>query len=140
MTKKIWKILLLLVLVISCAKDEEVIPNVSFSGKVYIPYLTSNPIIVKRDVENYRLGINGVLIYYAGTNEYYAFDLMCPYEKSTSCMVSITDGATCTCPCCGSRFIIVTNPGSVVEGPSQWPLKSYNTHVSIDGDYLYISN
>jgi hypothetical protein len=134
------KLFLLLLIFVSwgCSKIDEVIPNVSFSGQIYLPGLSENPVIVRYDQSYNRLGINGIVIYRLNQDEYYAFDLMCPYEKSLDCMVRITDGATCKCPCCDTQYIIVTNPAGIISGPSKWPLKSYRTVVS--GDYLYVSN
>jgi nitrite reductase/ring-hydroxylating ferredoxin subunit len=131
-------VFLVLLVMSGCGKEEEVIPNVSFSGQIYIPGLFENPTIFQFDVNHYRLGINGIVIYRVSPDVFYAFDLMCPYEKSLDCLVEITDGAICTCPCCNSQFIIVMDPGSVVQGPARWPLKSYRTDVN--GDYLYVSN
>ena len=121
-----------------CDKEEEIIPNVSFSGMIYIPTMTENPMIFRTDINQRRLGVYGVVVYQSGPEEFYAFDLMCTNEKSAECLVEITDGATCTCPCCESRFFIVTQEGGIAEGPAKWSLKGYSTYV--DGNYLVISN
>ena len=131
-------IFLCTILLFGCKTNEDIIPNVSFSGQIYIPTISGNPTIVKYDLNQKRLGVNGVVIYRVAPDEYYAFDLMCPNEKSFDCFVKILDGATCQCPCCKTMYLIVTDPGSVVEGPSKWPLKSYQTYIS--GDYLTIYN
>jgi nitrite reductase/ring-hydroxylating ferredoxin subunit len=127
-------------LIVGCSSDSEIIPDVSFSSRIYIndPLYSDNPFIVTRDGNNEIVGNAGVLVYRASNSEYYAFDLMCTHEKSRSSLVEITDGATCTCPDCGSVYIIVTASSSIAKGPAKWPLKSYQC--SVNGDYLYIYN
>lgn len=133
-------LLLSVLLLIGCASDDEIIPNVSFSARLYIndPIYSDNPFIVKRDASNQIIGNAGVVVYRASNSEFYAFDLMCTHEKSYSSLVEITDGATCTCPNCGSSYIIVTAESSIVNGPAKWPLKAYQC--TVNGDYLYIFN
>lgn len=123
-----------------CANQEEIIPNVSFNASVYLadPAFTTNPFVVKYDVSRQRIGVYGVVIYRLSPTEYYVFDLMCPYDKRNSCLVGVEDGASCRCPCCQSLFIVATPDGGIAEGPSKWPLKTYNCMVT--GDYLKIWN
>ncbi|MBN2166499.1 MAG: Rieske 2Fe-2S domain-containing protein [Marinilabiliaceae bacterium] len=128
----------LLLILISCGDEEEIIPNVKFSGKIYIPGLYENPAIIKYDVNRYQLGIKGIIIYKIDYNHFLAFDLMCPHEKSITCLVKNNGDVICTCPCCNSKFLIATEGGGLIEGPAQWPLKTYNT--TVNGDYLIVSN
>jgi nitrite reductase/ring-hydroxylating ferredoxin subunit len=135
-------LVLSVVLLTGCTSDEEVIPSVSFSGKINLldPTYADDSFIVKYDANHQRLGIAGIAIYRLSAIEYYAFDLMCPYEQSVQTLVEINpdNSAICTCPDCGSEFLIVNSSASIVKGPAQWPLKKYETQVT--GDYLYIWN
>jgi len=45
-------------------------------------------------------------------------------------------GITCTCPVCGSKFIMTD--GTPFDGPSHYPLKQYRTFY--DGAMLYVTN
>lgn len=143
--------LLLLVLSIGgCVKDqEEIIPNVHFTGQ--INYINQDPLflqkqsfIVQYDSYGKQLGLYGVVIYNLG-GEYYVFDRMCPYEKDYNSLVNISevDGKEnygyCTCPTCGTQFSVNSEYGGVIEGVSKWPLKRYNAEVQDDGT-LYIWN
>lgn len=123
-----------------CSQGEEVVPEVAFSISVNVndPSYNENPFIVRYDNSHRMAGIAGVVVYRLSNDEYYAFDLMCTNEKSINSLVEITDGATCTCPDCGSQFLIVQSISSVLKGPAKWPLKSYSC--SISGDYLHIWN
>jgi nitrite reductase/ring-hydroxylating ferredoxin subunit len=131
---------------VSCKKDlEEIIPNKHFTARIY--YINQDPrytketsFVIKHDSNGKLIGLEGVVVYMLTSEEYYVFDLMCPYEKQISCLVDLdeNDNIQCICPCCGSVFLIAAEYGSVISGPSKWPLKRYNTEVR--GDHLYISN
>jgi nitrite reductase/ring-hydroxylating ferredoxin subunit len=129
-----------LVLLGGCSKNDEQIPNVSFSATVYLndPAMTNNPVVIRQDAAGRRIGISGVILYRVSPAEFYAFDLMCPHERTLNCEVALDDGASATCKCCGSMFLIATGDGAVLKGPASWPLKSYNCRVS--GNYLNIWN
>ncbi len=120
----------------SCKEEsEEIIPNVRFTTQIDFinidpAYTQSNPFIVNRDTYGRTIGTAGVAIFMLTADEYYAFDIMCPYEKSMSSLVELEeDGINCICPTCGSVFSIANEYGGVLEGPSKWPLKKYNTEV-----------
>lgn len=83
-------------------------------------------------------GYNGILIFRAAVNEFVAFERACPYDPLTQGAQIVVDesGITCTCPVCGSKFIMTD--GTPYEGPSRFPLKQYQT--VYDGNMLYISN
>ncbi|TAJ14641.1 Rieske (2Fe-2S) protein [Marinilabiliaceae bacterium JC017] len=126
----------------ACKSDrDEIIPNVSFSIKINVnddPEYSETSFIVKRDLSGRPAGVCGVVIYRLTSDTYYAFDLMCPYEKRYNCLVEKKDDMTYKCPCCGSEFMIGTETGSILEGPSKWPLKAYQT--SVNGNWLSVWN
>ncbi|MGQ1890186.1 Rieske (2Fe-2S) protein [Thermophagus sp. OGC60D27] len=76
------------------------------------------------------LGINGIVVYRQG-DLYNAFDLMCPYEKKETCSVEVDpeDPAIAVCECCGSRFLLASPNGELIEGPAPHGLKKYSATV-----------
>jgi nitrite reductase/ring-hydroxylating ferredoxin subunit len=141
--KKIIAALSLVFLFTTCDNNrEEIIPNVSFFVSINLddPQYADNVFIVHGDNMGNKAGINGVVVYRLSTDTYYAFDLMCTFEKQVHCLVKIKDGVTCECPCCGSEFLIATPYGDVISGDAPWPLKAYKTRVTGGGTMLEIWN
>jgi nitrite reductase/ring-hydroxylating ferredoxin subunit len=131
---------------LSCNRDvEEIIPNKRFTTRINNinqdpRYTKETSFVVKYDSEGKLIGHAGVVIYMLTADEYYAFDLMCPYEKQITCLVDLdeNDNIQCICPCCGSVFLIATEYGSIVSGPAKWTLKRYSTEVK--DEHLFIWN
>ncbi|MFT3740581.1 MAG: hypothetical protein QM786_17670 [Breznakibacter sp.] len=123
-----------------CVKQEDPLPDVSFSGSIYLndPAYAASSFIVKYDSNHNRLGVNGVVVYRISPDRFYVFDLMCPQDVSAGCYVSLRTSETCQCSCCESVFIIASSHGNVLEGSSKWGLKPYESQVT--GDYLVIWN
>ncbi len=138
-------ILALLFIANSCTDTEDIIPTYRFTRQIDLiatdpRYTQDNPIIVHTDSYGNTIGNAGVVIFLETSTRYYAFDLMCPHEKQISSLVYIEeDGINCICPTCESKFIIAYEGGGLLEGPSEWPLKKYNTEVRENGT-LYIWN
>ncbi|TLX77785.1 Rieske 2Fe-2S domain-containing protein [Labilibacter sediminis] len=129
----------------ACKKDsEEIIPKVRFTGQLDLInqnplYLQNQSFIVERDTYGRRLGLHGVVIFKLHSEEFYAFDIMCPHEKHVNSLVEI-DGDNmgyCICPTCKSEFSVNTEYGGVIEGPSKWPLQGYNTEVRNGNLYIW---
>ena len=131
----------------SCAEDsEEIIPNVRFTGQINLinqdpNYAQYQCFTAEHDSYGKRLGLYGVVIFKLHSEEFYAFDLMCPHEKHVSSLVNIDEDniGYCTCPTCESEFSVNNEYGGVITGPSKWPLKKYNAEVTDDGT-LHIWN
>ena len=127
---------LFLVLALSCTKDnEEIIPNVRFSATVELSLLPDiSHFIVKPGGLNPIVGINGITVYRVSSDQYNAFDLMCPHEhdKPGYFFTEVEDKGSgyMVCPECGTKFEVISEFGGVVEGPSKWPLKRYQTILS----------
>ena len=129
--------LLVFIITNSCEEDtEDIIPNIRFTARLNNiatdpKYTQDNPFIVTRDSYNNLIGTAGVVIFMVSLDEYYAFDIMCPYEKSTGSLVEIEEGGiNCECPTCGSKFAIANEYGGLLEGPSRYSLKKYKAEVS----------
>jgi len=74
-------------------------------------------------------GVNGVVVYRIGEIEgFSAFDRACPYDwdDPDEPRVWVENGITLKCEKCGSIFNILD--GTVIKGPSKYPLKQYYTN------------
>jgi nitrite reductase/ring-hydroxylating ferredoxin subunit len=84
-------------------------------------------------------GVKGVVIYRASTTDFVAFERSCPHDggTNTSALVKVlSDNTTLKDTICGSQFLIMD--GSVLNGPSGYPLRAY--HATFDGDLLHVYN
>ena len=83
-------------------------------------------------------GYRGILVFRASTNGFMAYERACPYDWSNANARLVLDssGITTVCPTCKSKFILTD--GSPYSGPSQYPMKQYQT--SYNGSTLYIYN
>ncbi len=138
---------ILLLSVIGCSKDSyDAIPDVAFNDYINLssPLYNYQSFTVKYGLNGYRFGTNGVVVYYLRTGDpALAFDLMCPYCYNAKSLYRYTElnnqgDYSTVCPECGSEYNISSEYGSVLNGPAEIPLKSYQTSVS--GDYLTIWN
>lgn len=145
---------LLLPLNESCTKTkQEVIPYVLVDFTIFLndPYFLNlnavgNHVLVDATTNN--LGIyaagydgNGIIIYRAQPDEFFAFDRTCPHDfalNGSSVAVEIGDGEIfASCPVCGSKYALPSF-GTPSEGPSKYPLKVYRT--STNGEYIRVYN
>jgi nitrite reductase/ring-hydroxylating ferredoxin subunit len=137
--------ILLIPLLSSCGdavKDD--FPKRQFVGYFNLnsPEYSQQVFSAKHDRQGSYVGVNGIVVYNSG-GTYYAFDLMCPHEKSTSCSLKIfpeDDPTIAECECCGSRFLLASPTGEVVEGPAGQGLHSYSTGVTKDNILIVTSN
>ena len=129
----------------SCGKKDEVVPNIRFevyidltqpkySGSVF----SLNTLVDDPNIGLMQAGISGIIVYNVGANRYNAFERYCPHDKDNKCKVSLAqdDSERSVCNCCKTEFLNMT--GEVIEGASQYGLKQYRTSVS--GIYLVIKN
>jgi nitrite reductase/ring-hydroxylating ferredoxin subunit len=134
---------LLIAFLSSCGdlvKDD--FPKRQFVGyfNLNLPGYSQQVFTAKQDIDGFYVGLNGIVVYNSGEN-YYAFDLMCPHEK-TSCSIKVSsdDPSIAECECCGSRFLIASPFGDVVEGPARQSLHVYSTGVTQDNILVVKSN
>lgn len=83
-------------------------------------------------------GINGIVLYRKNFTEFSALERTCPYEARYGIRVTVNpdNELYLVCDSCESRFYI--EDGSLIEGPSEYPLRTYKTNY--DGRFLYIYN
>jgi nitrite reductase/ring-hydroxylating ferredoxin subunit len=83
-----------------------------------------------------RIGYGGILVYTGFDQEYYAFDMACPYEAKSTIRVKPNDLGQAICDSCKTVYDISLGLGIPISGPSKEMLRKYKT--SVDGDYLYV--
>lgn len=147
-------LIILVILIDSCKKSElDVIPSVlvDFTLDLNDPEFLSlaaitNYVLVDATTNNngiYSAGYdgNGIIVYRAGLDEFFAFDRTCPHDyalNGTSVAVdTVTNENFVICPICDSKYILPSF-GSPSEGPSKYPLKIYRT--SFDGRFVRVYN
>lgn len=141
--KKIFAIIALFVVLVSCSKDD---------NKYFNPYLPEVPVQLEINLNlpeynelrypggvhhTYLQGIRGIIIINTGSS-YRAYDGACPNHNIQECStLQIKKGdifARCVCPDDGSSFNL--HLGTSME--SQYQLKNYR--VRYTGDKIYINN
>ena len=73
-------------------------------------------------------GVNGIVVYRLGEWEFTAFDRACPHDwddPDEPRVVVEEDGITLRCEKCQTLYNILN--GSVITGPSRYPLRQYYT-------------
>ena len=83
-------------------------------------------------------GVNGIIIYRSGINEFIAYDRTCTYKPEENCAVIDDENLMgyVQCPCCGSKFSLAYSYPT--EGEATRSLKKYNTN--FDGTFLHVYN
>lgn len=136
--KFIFKIISVIVLVVSCRSDYSGVPNVSVN--VYIN--TFDPKYQKLGalggwayVDG---GSKGIVVFQYDLDKYAAYDRHCTYLPESACSKVAVDQTNLYVndTCCNSSFQLLD--GSVSNGPATVPLRAYNT--SFDGNIIHIWN
>ena len=129
--------LLVIITLLSCTKDENIIPNVPVNFRIQASELGGVGSAIYTP-ENY--GVRGIIIYHKNSNEYVAFERACSYRPSNSCeVIQLNDELNPSFlidSCCNSSFLL--DDGTPFSGPALLPLKQYFT--SFDGTYINVSN
>ncbi len=82
---------------------------------------------------------NGIILYRASQDEFYAFDRTCTYDVEKSIAVEIDDsGIMAVCPECGSIYVLPNIGFPTKESPSKYALHQYQT--SFDGLNVHVFN
>ncbi len=74
-------------------------------------------------------GSRGIIVYRSGQNEFVALERHSPHNVEDNCQVFVKeDGVIIEDPCSGSQWLITD--GSIVNGPTSFALRLYNTSFS----------
>lgn len=145
-------ILLLLLALTACEKENfDVVPDVyvDFSIRLDDPEFQAlnavgNTVYITRAYDGYRSAgydNNGILIYRASGEEFYAYDATCPHDfavNGLSVAVEIENSGDlfAVCPSCQSSYILPAYGAPTDDSESAYPLKNYRT--SFNGLYLRV--
>jgi len=134
------------VVLISCSKNDTIrsnpyIPSISFNTGSLIN--TNLPQYSELKFPNNYIvlssyGLNGVVLYYLGGDQYVAYELTDPNRTPTSCSKLNVEGIIATSGCDdGNSYDILT--GSMREGTTgNYTLVPY--HVEVSGNIIIVSN
>jgi nitrite reductase/ring-hydroxylating ferredoxin subunit len=141
------------VLFMSCKKDKnDVIPdvyidfNISLNDPQFFDLTAPlNSAYVSAQTNNigiYAAGFdgNGIIIYRASEDEFYAYDRTCPHDyavNNKSIKVNIVDGIYAVCPVCNTKYAL-PNYGTPLPGAGRYPLKNYKTNFT--GQLVHVWN
>lgn len=132
--KRSWWCLLIL-LIVSCSKGDKIrvpyarvyfVVDLQFKDKELSAILINKTFTEPRNAGEY-VGYSGLLVVHGIDDNYYAFDLCCPYDAQKSIRVVPTElGTTAVCAHCESEYDISYGGGYPVAGPSTYSLQRYN--------------
>ena len=82
-------------------------------------------------------GSRGIIVYRKSETEFVALERHSPFQPEDNCAVTVNeDGTIITDPCSDSKWLI--SDGTIVQGPTAYPLVTYST--SYSNPILYITN
>jgi len=95
-------------------------------------------IFTKPIIVNDRIGFGGIIVYTGLDENYYAFDMACPYEAKRTILVypDTTGLPQVICKTCGSVYDVSYGIGNPTSGPSEEVLKRYRAVKQ--ADILYV--
>jgi len=121
----------------SCDKDHDRIPYVYVNIQKSLDDPELNGLLIPGNFVYLTGGVNGIILYRLNNEEFMAWERTCPYQPVNNCKITIDDtNIFGVCPCCESKYSILD--GTAQEGPSSYPLKSYQTY--FDGLNIRIYN
>ncbi len=83
---------------------------------------------------NESVGFGGILLFHGYNDEYFAFDLACPYELNENIRVEPNGTGQAVCPVCGSVYAIGWGTGALQSGVAKEGLKKYQVYyLSLSG-------
>lgn len=124
----------------SCDNNQSKIPIVHVDFIVDLNMPDNSLLTIPGNYLYYTGGVNGILIYHYSTDEYQAYERTCPHDPD--CGKVYVDEANFNAVdtvCCGSEFSLLLN-GTVTQGPSLYPLKTYACFFDAGTNTLHIKN
>lgn len=138
MIRRISGIFLLVLLSVSCGKENLVIPDVpvNFSAPLTDPRLirlsSQGGAVI---FDNY--GVAGIVIYRTTNGGYVAYDCCSTVNPEKKCSVVLDEPSfTVTDKCSGAKYLL--EDGSPAKAPAQIGLKRYDTYIA--GNTLHVTN
>ncbi len=118
--------------------EHDTIPTVLVDFTIYPNDITHQNLNHYGGYEYYTGGVAGILIYRLNDWSFCVYDRACPHDwQSASGWIWVDEsGLTASCKSCSTMFNILD--GSVISGPSRFPLKYYR--YSFDGVIMRVRN
>jgi len=136
--RKLFGILLIVLLATSCGKEESLVPDypINFSAPLTDPRL-SRLSTAGGAVSFNGYGVAGIIIYRRADNAYVAYDKCSTVNPEQKNQITIDDpNLTATDPVSGAKYSLYD--GSPVKAPAKTSLKKYS--VIISGNTLQVTN
>ena len=132
--------ILVLLIVFSCRKNEDLIPNVSVNEYINLNLPSYSNLNAVNNWIYYPAGAKGLIIFRKSTTEFVAYERACTYDPNTSGAVvyMLTNGIDAKDSICGSKFFIFD--GSIINGPASRPLQQYRCTYNISANQLHVYN
>ncbi len=132
--------ILVLLIVFSCRKNEDLIPNVSVNEYINLNLPSYSNLNAVNNWIYYPAGAKGLIIFRKSTTEFVAYERACTYDPNTSGAVvyMLPNGIDAKDSICGSKFFIFD--GSIINGPASRPLQQYRCTYNISANQLHIYN
>ncbi|GHV04040.1 hypothetical protein FACS189416_1550 [Bacteroidia bacterium] len=116
--------------------------DLTFEDKDLVAGMAYKAFTAPRKASEY-IGFGGILVYHglpdSRGDEYFAFDLACPFEASRSVKVEVDeDHIYAICPKCQTTYELVYGIANPVSGTSKESLKRYTLWKS--GNNLFVRN
>jgi len=124
--------------IISCRNQYDGIPDVSVDVYINIQNPQYQNLAGLGSWSYANGGSKGIILFNLDNENFLAYERHCPYSPENACSKVSVDETDLYAldTCCSSRFQLLD--GVLIEGPSQLPLKAYNT--SFDGNIIHIWN
>ena len=132
--------ILVLLIVFSCRKNEDLIPNVAVNEYIDLNLPSYSTLNAVNNWIYYPAGAKGLIIFRKSTAEFVAYERACTYDPNTSGAVvyMLSNGIDAKDSICGSKFFIFD--GSILNGPASRPLQQYRCAYNASANQLHIYN
>jgi hypothetical protein len=136
----IFVVLAIILPVLSCDKNHSQIPNVYVDIYIDLTDPLYSDIQLPGNYVYVTGGVNGIIVYRNSTDEFSAYERTCPYDPDCGKVYVDMDNFTAAdTVCCGSEFSLLID-GAKTQGPSVYPLKSYQCSYDLNSNMLHITN
>jgi len=134
----IFSIFTALLSILPACEREERIPYVYVDFVIYLDLPEFTELKIPGNYLYVTGGVKGIVMYCEFTDSYKAYERCCPYEPSNANAILDVDstGLFLECRHCDSKFMLLD--GSVINGPTKYPLAQYATY--LEGTALYVYN
>lgn len=133
-------IMVFIISISECKKDNSTIPNVSVDFYVYLSQPSASNLNVPGGWISTDGGVRGIIVYRKTIDEFAAYERTCPYDPNVSNARVEVDSSNVIAVdhACGSKFNLVDN--TIVNGPSTRSLKTYRADYDVSAATVHVYN